>query len=33
MRECEGVYQFGSRKVHIKVERDKITGKFLFYQC
>ena len=27
MRESEGVYQFGSRKVMVKVERGKITVK------
>jgi hypothetical protein len=27
MKESEGVYQFGSRRVYVRVERDKITGK------
>lgn len=25
MRESEGVYQFGSKRVHVKVEKDKIN--------
>lgn len=27
MKESSGVYQFGSRRVYCKVERDKISGK------
>ena len=30
MRESEGVYEFGSRKVFIKVEKDKIKSKFKY---
>ena len=26
MKEGDGVYQFGSRKVYVRVERDRITG-------
>lgn len=25
MKESEGIYQFGSRRVYVKVDRDKIT--------
>lgn len=28
MRECEGVYQFGSKKIYIKIEGDKILSNF-----
>jgi hypothetical protein len=27
MRESEGVYEFGSKKIFIKVEKDKIKSK------
>ena len=30
-KECEGVYHFGSRRVYVRVERDKISGKFLSF--
>ena len=26
MKEAEGIYQFGSRKVYVRVEKDRITG-------
>lgn len=29
MRESEGVYHFGSRRVYVKVERDKIMSKLI----
>lgn len=29
MRESEGVYQFGSRRVYVKCERDKIMSKLI----
>lgn len=29
MRESEGVYEFGSKKVFIKVEKDKIKSKYI----
>ena len=29
MRESEGVYTFGSRKIFIKIEKNKIKSKFL----
>ena len=28
MKESNGVYHFGSRRVYVRVERDKISGKF-----
>jgi esterase/lipase len=28
MRESEGVYEFGSKKIFIKVEKDRIKSKF-----
>ena len=27
MRESEGVYEFGSKRIHVRVERDKIQIK------
>ena len=29
MRESEGVYQFGTRRVYVRVDKDKINSKFL----
>jgi hypothetical protein len=30
MKESEGVYHFGSRRVYVKSDRDKITGNYLY---
>jgi hypothetical protein len=29
MRESEGIYQFGTRRVYVRVEKDKINSKIL----
>ena len=29
MRESEGVYQFGSKRVGVRVDKDKINSKYL----
>ena len=29
MRESEGIYQFGSKRVYVRVDKDKINSKFL----
>ena len=31
MRESEGVYQFGTKRVAIRVDKDKINSKILFF--
>jgi len=31
MRESEGVYEFGSKKIFIKVEKDKIKSKLVLF--
>jgi hypothetical protein len=28
-RESEGVYQFGTRRVYVRVDKDKINSKFI----
>ena len=30
LREAEGVYQFGTKRVHLKLEGEKICGKLKF---
>ena len=30
MRESEGVYQFGTRRVAVKVDKDKINSKLIY---
>ncbi len=30
MRESEGVYQFGTKRVYVRVDKDKINSKFFF---
>ena len=30
LRESEGVYQFGTRRVAVKVDKDKINSMFIF---
>lgn len=30
LKESEGVYHFGSKRVYVRVERDKITGKYIY---
>jgi hypothetical protein len=29
MRESEGIYSFGSKKVYVRVDKDKINSKFI----
>ena len=31
LRESEGVYQFGSRRVAVRVDKDKINSKILMF--
>lgn len=31
MRESEGIYQFGSRRVYVRVDKDKINSNVTFY--
>jgi len=31
MRESEGVYQFGTKRVYVRVDKDKINSKQSFY--
>jgi hypothetical protein len=28
LRESEGVYQFGSKRIYVRVDKDKINSKF-----
>ena len=29
MRESEGVYQFGTKRVYVRVDKDKINSKYI----
>jgi hypothetical protein len=31
MRESEGIYSFGTKKIYVRVDKDKINSNFLFF--